>query len=374
MHVLALVIVMAYPLRWEAAALMFLEYQIGMFGITMGYHRLWSHRAFKAALPLRAALALAGTLGFQGSIKWWVLRHRMHHNYTDTEHDPYDARKGFWFSHIGWIFEHPKYQRMKYIDARDLDSDPVVRLQHRFFALIALALCFLGPALAARAWYGDFLSGLLWGGVVLRVVLWHAVFCINSWAHMVGERRYSLGVTARGNLGLSVLTNGEGWHNFHHSFPHDYRNGVDWFHWDPTKWLILLCRAAGLAWDLERTPYNEVVKARVLTAEDEAAEVRRAISWGPDPKNLPAMTMREFEDAVAKDPSKQWIVVDGTVADVARFLARHPGGERALRAWIGRDATETFHDGLLNRHTAAARSLVDMMAVARIVGGRTPRS
>lgn len=121
------------------------------------------------------------------------------------------------------MFEQPKYQRLKLIDAKDFDSDGVLRLQHRFFAPLALALCFLTPAGVSKLWYNDALSGLLYGGVVLRVVLWHAVFCINSWAHIVGEQRYSLGVTAKGNLALSVITNGEGWHNFHHSFPRDYR-------------------------------------------------------------------------------------------------------------------------------------------------------
>ncbi|CAG8710728.1 15332_t:CDS:2, partial [Acaulospora morrowiae] len=124
MHIVAAYAMIAHTPAAKTIWLSAILFQLGTFGITVGYHRLWSHRAFTARIPLRFALGIWGTLAFQGSIKWWVLRHRLHHRFTDTDHDPYSAAKGFWFSHMGWIFSKPYYPRMKLVDASDLNEDP----------------------------------------------------------------------------------------------------------------------------------------------------------------------------------------------------------------------------------------------------------
>jgi stearoyl-CoA desaturase (delta-9 desaturase) len=157
------------------------QYQMAMFGIGVGYHRLWSHRAFKATLPVRIVLMLWGTMGLQGSAKWWVLRHRLHHRYTDTAFDPYNATRGFWFSHIGWIFEKPQYDRLKYVDKKDLEEDWCVRFQHKWFVPLAVLLNFGLPTLIAIKTGSGALQGFLWGAMVPRVVIWHVTFCINSY-------------------------------------------------------------------------------------------------------------------------------------------------------------------------------------------------
>jgi stearoyl-CoA desaturase (delta-9 desaturase) len=127
---------------------------------------------------LKAILAFAGTVAFQGSIKWWVLRHRLHHRYTDTDHDPYNAKRGFWFSHIGWIFETPRYTKMKLVDASDLNADSIVQFQHRNYVPLALLSGFVFPAVLGVLW-GDALGSFLYAGYVSRIAIWHATFSIN---------------------------------------------------------------------------------------------------------------------------------------------------------------------------------------------------
>lgn len=333
-----------------------------MLGITAGYHRLWSHRAFQASVPLRAFLALCGTNGFQGSIKWWVLRHRLHHRFTDTEEDPYSSKKGFWFSHIGWIFERPVYTKMKLIDASDLTSDPVVVFQHKYYVWLALAVGFVAPALLSSLW-GDALGGFLWGGYVLRVLVWHSTFCINSVAHWLGEQNYSRAISARGNIICALLTNGEGYHNFHHAFPKDYRNGIRWYHWDPTKWAINFWSIFGLVSDLYESDGNEIAKARLLVKEQTIQDLKKSLRWGPDVSTLPNLTLEQVKEVQGSRP---WTIIDGYALDLEAFLPRHPGGEKIFKGYMGKDATKAFNGGM-NIHTEAAHELQKMFRFARIV-------
>ena len=234
-----------------------------MLGITAGYHRLWSHRAYQAAAPVRIFLALAGAAAYQGSIKWWVLRHRLHHRYTDTEHDPYDSTKGFFYSHMGWMFEKPKYPRMKWIDKSDLDGDFVVRLQHKIYPILAISLGLLLPTYLGSLW-GDALGGFLYGGFVSRIVIWHCTWFINSLAHAWGDQEFSHESSARGNTVLSVLTLGEGYHSFHHQFPRDYRNGIAFTDFDPTKWFIAGLSYLNLTHQLKKIPNDIILKGTYI--------------------------------------------------------------------------------------------------------------
>jgi stearoyl-CoA desaturase (Delta-9 desaturase) len=172
-----------------------------------------------------------GTLGFQGSIRstycgslvddrWWVLRHRLHHRFTDTESDPYSADKGLFYSHVGWIFVKVEYPALKFVDKSDLDHDPVVRFQHRWFVVLAVFGGLLLPALVGQLWIGNWREGFIWGGIISRIAIWHCTypyphfcsdglrFLINSLAHYIGEQYYTTEVTARGNFILALLTNG----------------------------------------------------------------------------------------------------------------------------------------------------------------------
>jgi stearoyl-CoA desaturase (delta-9 desaturase) len=189
----------------------------------------------------------------------WASGHRRHHAHTDQDDDPYDARKGLWWSHIGWLLRSSRGR--DYSNVADLSRDRLVAFQHRFYGPLAVMMAGGVPALVAGAW-GDPLGGFLWAGCVRLVVQYHATFAINSVAHRFGSRRYSTATSARDNVLLAVLTLGEGYHNFHHRFPSDYRNGVRRLDIDATKWFIGLLAMVGLASDLKRTPAQVVMRAR----------------------------------------------------------------------------------------------------------------
>ncbi|KAJ3107876.1 hypothetical protein HDU97_002808 [Phlyctochytrium planicorne] len=364
-HIGALGAILFYTPKWQTWVLTAISIQLATMGITMGYHRLWSHKSFKAGVFLRSALAVMGTMGFQGSIKWWVLRHRLHHRYTDDPvHDPYAASKGFWFSHMGWIFAKPKYTRMKLIDASDLNADPIVRFQHKYYPYLALFSGFVVPTIMGLAW-GDALGAYLYGGFFVRVVVWHLTFCINSFAHWIGEQNFSTEMSARGTFLLALLTNGEGYHNFHHEFPKDYRNGLHPLDWDPTKWLIWLSGKLGLASDLYTIPENEIKKAQVLTAEKKIHSQRENVDWGPNPDTLPTMTLTDMAKKVTEE-GKEFIAIDGFVLDVTAFKDRHPGGAKILTGYYGKDASEAFFRGALNNHSLSARTYLSMLRVAKV--------
>lgn len=208
-HVVALASLFFYrPLLLTHGLVLALAVFAG-FGITMGYHRLWSHKAFDAHWTVKLILMIAGTVGMEGSIIWWSLRHRLHHRYTDTEHDPYDATRGLWYSHMGWLFEYKNYERIKYIERTDLNNDPIVQFQHKNYRSLALFWGWIFPTLVASYW-GDALGGFLYGGFVVRILIWHATWTINSLAHYWGEQEYSQEHTSRKNLLLALLTMGEG--------------------------------------------------------------------------------------------------------------------------------------------------------------------
>lgn len=364
MHIVALYALITHTPKSQTLWLTGILFHLGTLGITVGYHRLWSHRTFTARFPLRLALGIMGTVAFQGSIKWWCLRHRLHHRFTDTDHDPYSAAKGFWFSHIGWIFSKPYYPRMKLIDASDLNADPVVVFQHRYYVQLALFNGLVLPAIIGAFW-GDALGGLLYAGVIGRILVWHSTFSINSFAHWAGDQLYSTEISARGNLLLAIMTNGEGYHNFHHEFPKDYRNGYRLFDYDPSKWFILFFYTlTNQIKSVYRVPDNEIKKARANIKLYKAQQEREQCDWGVDPKSLPTITYNEYQTRV-KDEGKEWILIDEFVLDVKDFKSSHPGGEKILKAYYGRDSTKAFYGGL-NDHTKAARTMLAMFRIARI--------
>ncbi|CAG8492503.1 6124_t:CDS:2 [Funneliformis mosseae] len=363
-HIITAMSLLLYSPSFNTGVMTFFICQLAMFGITVGYHRLWSHRAYEAKTPLRVVLAFLGTLGFQGSIKWWVLRHRIHHRWTDTKDDPYSAAEGFWFSHMGWIFKKPHYPKMKLIDASDLNADPVVRFQHKHYVPLALVSGFALPTLIGALW-GDALGGFLYGGILSRVVIWHSTFCINSFAHWAGDQIYSTEISARGNLLLAIMTNGEGYHNFHHEFPKDFRNGYRLFDWDPSKWIIFLLHTfTNQVPSVTRVPDNEVQKAIANMELYRAQEKRQKCDWGVDSSLLPVITYEEYKQRQESE-GKEWLLVDEFVLDVSSFKEAHPGGAKVLKNYYGKDSTKAFYGGL-NMHTKAARTMTAMLRVAKI--------
>lgn len=217
--------------------------------ITAGYHRLFAHKSYQAAWPVRLFFALFGAGAFEGSVLEWSTDHRNHHRYTDTDKDPYNIQRGFWFAHIGWLFFLDVSQR-DFSNVSDLAADKLLRWQHRFYIPVAFCVGFLLPTLVAGLW-GDWLGGFIVAGALRITFSHHTTFFINSICHLWGKRTFSDKQSARDNWVTAILTFGEGYHNFHHQFPIDYRNGVRFYHFDPTKWTIKLMQWCGLAQDLK---------------------------------------------------------------------------------------------------------------------------
>ncbi len=229
-------------------------------GITGGYHRLCAHKSYKAPWPIRLLFALFAAAAFQGSVIEWSSDHRKHHRFTDTDNDPYNIKKGFWHAHIGWLFTLDKSKR-DFSNVADLLQDPIYHFQHKFFPMIGVIMGILLPTGIAALW-GNALGGLVVAAALRISIVYQMTFFINSICHMFGDQTYKSS-TARDNWFTALFTFGEGYHNFHHQFPIDYRNGVKLYHFDPTKWLIFTLSCMGLASDLRRVRQHQIVKYRI---------------------------------------------------------------------------------------------------------------
>jgi len=231
--------------------------------ITAGYHRLWSHKTYKAHPSIRVMLAIGGACALQNDILYWASDHRRHHQHVDNnDKDPYSAGKGFWFSHIGWILRDYPSGKKDFSNVKDLQNDPVVMWQHRNYLTLVLATNIGLPALIGLI-HGDIIASLLLAGLLRLVLSQHATYFINSLAHIWGKQPYSDQSSARDNGLLALITYGEGYHNYHHTFQWDYRNGVKWWHYDPTKWMIRGLSFFGLTSDLKRCSLAQIEKARI---------------------------------------------------------------------------------------------------------------
>jgi stearoyl-CoA desaturase (delta-9 desaturase) len=246
-------------------------------GITGGYHRLFAHRSYTARWPVRLVLLLAGGAAIEESAWSWCRDHRRHHRYVDRDGDPYNIRRGFWHAHFWWMFRKDAW-RGGDAGGGDLWNDPLVRLQHRFY-LPTAALASLGlPAMVASLW-GDPWGGLLIAGLARIVVNQHLTFAINSVCHTFGRQPYSDRHSARDNWATAFFTYGEGFHNFHHEFSSDYRNGLKPYHWDPTKWLIHLLWKVRLASNL-RTTDSEIIAYKAIQMQEQ--RLMRRLGEGSD--------------------------------------------------------------------------------------------
>ena len=266
--------------------------------ITAGYHRLWSHRAYEAHLLIRWLYAIGGAFALQNSILHWSSDHRVHHAHVDdNDRDPYSAKRGFWYAHIGWMLR--EYQASRYHDyhnVRDLQRDPIVVWQHRHYLALTLATNFGFPLLFGIV-SGDIIGSLLLVGFLRLVVSHHVTFFINSLAHMWGRQPYSDRNTAKDNPVVALLTYGEGYHNFHHAFQFDYRNAIRWWQFDPTKWWIRTLSWLGLAKNLKTCPEERIQKA-LLTQQWRRAQ--RRLQRLPNAEELLHRLQAEYEQLLQR--------------------------------------------------------------------------
>jgi stearoyl-CoA desaturase (delta-9 desaturase) len=239
--------------------------------ITAGYHRLFSHRSYSASAALRALYLAFGAASVQNSALSWAADHRAHHANIDGDGDPYNIQRGFWWAHIGWVLCRSERDNRALV--RDLEADRLVRLQHRWYLPLAIVFGAVLPAAIGAAW-GDAIGAMLVAGWLRLVVQWHATFAVNSFAHSIGRQPYTARNSSRDSFLVALLTLGEGYHNFHHRFQIDYRNGVRWYHYDPTKWWVWTTAKLGLAGGLRRVTPVQVLAARATGDRARTAGVR----------------------------------------------------------------------------------------------------
>lgn len=263
--------------QWQIWALGALFYALTAGSITGGYHRLFAHRAYEARPWVKWFWALFGGAAFQNSILIWAREHRVHHRFVDSDNDPYSINKGFWFAHIGWMLTSKTVAVPMEPYGRDLEKDPIVAFQHKHYILLASLMCFGLPTLLGY-FMGSALGGLAIAGFLRVVLVHHATFLINSWCHFFGRQTYTDTNTAKDSFIMAVATFGEGYHNFHHIFANDYRNGFRWYHWDPTKWVIGIFTLLGGAHSLRRTPATEIIRMQ-MEMDEKRLKVRLDSKW-----------------------------------------------------------------------------------------------
>ncbi|MEM9865180.1 MAG: acyl-CoA desaturase [Myxococcota bacterium] len=270
--------------------LCFVLYAVRMWGVTAGYHRYFSHRAFKTGRGFQFALAWLAQSSAQKGVLWWAAHHRDHHKHSDSAEDVHSpVQHGFWHAHLGWLFE-PKNQGTDMARVRDLARFPELRFLNRFHLLPPIILALICYAI-------DGLPGLIIGFFVSTVLLWHGTFLINSMAHVFGRRRYATKDDSRNSALLAAITLGEGWHNNHHRYAASAKNGFFKGEFDPTYLVLRGLERLGLVHSLRPVPERVLEEGRradaILTGA--GANVARIQSSMKMPQSKPSPSMRRLE-------------------------------------------------------------------------------
>lgn len=354
------------PLKWQTALFAVIYYFCTGLGITAGYHRLWAHTSYSASFPLKVFLAFVGGGAVEGSIRWWSRDHRAHHRYTDTDKDPYSVRKGLLYSHFGWMLMKQNPKRIGRTDISDLNDDAVVVWQHKHYLKVVIFAGLVFPSLVAGLGWGDFIGGFVYAGILRIFFVQQATFCVNSLAHWLGDQPFDDRNSPRDHVITALVTLGEGYHNFHHEFPSDYRNAIEWHQYDPTKWFIWTMKQLGLAYDLKQFRSNEIEKGRIQQQQKKLDQKRAKLDWGVPLEQLPVLEWDDYVDQTKN--GRALIAVAGVVHDVTDFINDHPGGKAMIRSGLGKDATAMFNGGVY-MHSNAAHNLLSTMRVGVIRGG-----
>ncbi|CAH1381448.1 hypothetical protein MTP99_005385 [Tenebrio molitor] len=259
-------------MQWRTLLWAYLLNNVGGLGITAGAHRLWAHRTYKAKLPLRILLAFGQTLALQNDIYEWVRDHRVHHKFTDTDADPHNSTRGFFFSHMGWLLvkKHKDvFTKGKTVDMSDVASDPVVRFQRKYYIILTPLLTFALPAIVPWYFWNEYPSVCWYTVAVLRYLLTlHGTWLVNSAAHIWGVKPYDKNIKAAENKSVAMITFGEGWHNYHHVFPWDYKAAeLGNYRMNTTTAFLDLMAKIGWAYDL-KTVSVEMINKRVKRTGD----------------------------------------------------------------------------------------------------------
>jgi len=259
------------------------------------------------------------------------------------------------------------------INISDLEKDPFLVWQHKYYTPLALVLGLFLPMTICGLFWGDWRGGFFVAGIAARVIILHCTFCVNSVAHTLGNYSFNDQQSPRDHFLTSLITFGEGYHNFHHEFPNDYRNGVSWYDYDPSKWGIALAELFGVAFNLKRIPIELIEKGRLAMQQKQLDEQKSKFNWGTPVDELPTVTWDELnkdETETTATPCdgcfRNFVVMEGIVYNVSTFLNEHPGGRTILQAHLGKDVTAAFNGEVYN-HSLCARHILAKFRVAKIL-------
>lgn len=292
-------------ISWMTAVWQFMLTICGALGVTAGAHRLWAHRTYKANLPLRFILMMFQTIAFQNHIYEWVRDHRVHHKYTDTDADPHNATRGFFFSHIGWLLvrKHPDVRtKGATIDMSDLEKDPVVLWQRRLYIILMPLLSFLIP-MWVPIHFWDEKPLYAWYATVARYTFTlNATWLVNSAAHIWGMKPYDKSIGPTENFSVAVVALGEGWHNYHHVFPWDYKAAeLGNYRMNFTTAFLDFCSRIGWAYDLKTVPASVVQKRAKRTGDGskyhalQHGHSHEGAKWGWGDKDMEPEEIQEVD-------------------------------------------------------------------------------
>jgi len=252
---LSLLVPIFTGVTWQMVVLCLVSYYLRMFGVTAGYHRYFSHRAYKTGRIFQFLLAFLAQTSAQKGALWWTSHHRHHHRYSDEVEDVHSPRhRGFWYSHIGWILS-TRWEKTDFDRVKDLAKYPELRFLSKHHLLPPVLY-----AAAMLALFGG--QGLLWGFFISTTLLYHGTFTINSLAHVFGRSRYPTGDTSRNSMLLALVTMGEGWHNNHHHYQSSANQGWRWYEIDMSYMILRALAKVGLVWDLRIPPKHVVAGTR----------------------------------------------------------------------------------------------------------------
>jgi len=270
---------------WYTIIWAYFLYVVGGLGITAGAHRLWSHRSFKANAPLRFILMIFNCVALQNDVIEWVRDHRVHHKYSETDADPHNSTRGMFFAHIGWLMvrKHPDVIRKgKGLDLSDLFKEKILVFQRKFYRPLAILLCFIIPTLVPVYFWGESAwVAYFTAGVFRYTWLLHCTWAINSIAHAFGNKPYDKNISPAQNLTAAIVALGEGWHNYHHSFPYDYRTSEFPYTFNFTTVFIDFFGYIGWAYD-RKAVSKETIEKKKLRSGDHSYGYSHAHAHGEE--------------------------------------------------------------------------------------------
>ncbi len=293
----------------KAVILCVVSYVVRMFAITGGYHRYFSHRAFKLGRFPQFVLAFLGGTAAQKGVLWWAGHHRDHHRYSDTARDPHSPQKGFWWAHVGWIL-CDAYGETDYEAIEDYSRFPELRWlnEHDWVPVWLLAVA----STLIAGW-----SGLIIGFFLSTVLLWHGTFIVNSLAHVMGKRRYATSDTSRNSAFVAFFTLGEGWHNNHHHYPACARQGFRWWEFDPTYWVLRIGAMLGIVKELRQPPLAVRESKRIRDGHLDVGRFRRHLAAAAATAPAEAAELIDQLTAMAERAGKRKITLPESAPSVA---------------------------------------------------------